>query len=58
MRFLYIFFFLSCSNNAESIKEFISLENLPVETIINAEILHSENGKVKVKIIAGKIEGI
>ena len=57
MRFLYLFFvFFSCSNTAESIKEFISLENLPIETIINAEILHSEKGKVKVKIIAGKIE--
>ena len=49
-------FFVSCYNDTEAVKEFISLENLPIEKIEEAEILHTENGILKVQIIAANIE--
>jgi LPS export ABC transporter protein LptC len=54
---LYFFiFFCSCSNPSESIKDFITFENSAIETITEAEILHTENGNLKVKIKSDKIE--
>ena len=46
----------SCSNNSELVKEFIATENLPIEKIEDAEMLHTENGVLKVKIIATTIK--
>lgn len=57
MRFILFFiFFCSCSNTNESIKDFITFENSAIETITEAEILHTENGNLKVKINSDKIE--
>lgn len=58
MRSILCFFivFCSCSNTNESIKDFITLEKSAIETITEAEILHTENGILKVKINSNKIE--
>lgn len=48
--------FSSCSNNPELVKEFIELDNLPIEQIKEAEVLHTENGILKLKIIAANIQ--
>jgi LPS export ABC transporter protein LptC len=46
----------SCSNNSELVKEFIAIENLLIEEIEGAEMLHTEKGVLKVKIIATTIK--
>ena len=57
MRYIFILFcvFYACSNDSQEIKEFIEIENLPVEEITEAEIIHTENGILKLKIIANTI---
>ena len=55
--FLFLSFILfSCSNDPELVKEFIETENFPIEKIEGAEMLHTENGKLKVKIVSNTIE--
>ena len=54
--FLLSIFLYSCSNDPEEVKEFIATENLPIEKIEGAEMLHTENGVLKVKIIATTIK--
>ncbi len=54
--YLLIFLFFSCTSDQNLVKEFISENHLPIEQITDAELLHTENGKLKVKIIAGNIE--
>ena len=55
------FFFLlsitlySCSNDPELVTEFISTENFLIEKVEDSEILHTENGMLKVKILATTI---
>lgn len=58
MRFLFFLalIFVSCSNDPKLVKEFVSSEVLPIEKIEGAEMLHTENGKLKVKIVATTIE--
>ena len=51
-----IFMLFSCTNDPNLVKEFVSENHLPIEQIVDAELLHTENGKIKVKIIAGNIE--
>ena len=51
-----IFILFSCTNDPNLVKEFVSENHLPIEQIVDAELLHTENGKIKVKIIAGNIE--
>ena len=54
---LYLFLlFVSCTNDPKLVQEFISDEYEAIEKISEAELFHTENGKVKVKIIVGKIE--
>jgi len=56
---LFIFFFIvliSCTNDPNLVKEFVNDEVQAIEQIKGAELLHTENGKIKVKIVAGKIE--
>lgn len=56
---LFIFFlisFYSCENSKENISNFISYEELPVEELTNSEIIYTENGMLKVKIISNKME--
>lgn len=48
--------FFSCSNDPEVIREFVIPEELPIEKIKGAEIIHTENGILKVKIISAIIE--
>jgi len=54
--FLLSVFLYSCSNDPQLVKEFIAIENLPIEKIEAAEMLHTENGILKVKIIATTIK--
>jgi LPS export ABC transporter protein LptC len=58
MRFFFLLsvIFYSCSNDPELVKEFIATENLPIEKIEGAEMLHTEKGVLKVKIIATTIK--
>lgn len=58
MRFCFLISIVlfSCSNDPEVVKEFISSDGLPVEKIKSAEIIHTESGVLKVKIIATTIE--
>ena len=46
----------SCSNDPKIVETFVSSEELPLETMKQAELLYTEKGKVKVKILAQKIE--
>tara|TARA_B110000459_G_scaffold35638_1_gene37912 strand:- start:4162 stop:4695 length:534 start_codon:yes stop_codon:yes gene_type:complete len=58
INFFYFFIFLlfiSCENNTNDIQAFIEQE-FPVELIEDAELIHTEFGKIKVKISAKKIE--
>lgn len=48
--------FYACSNDPQEVKEFIETQNLPVEEIIEAEILHTEHGNLRLKIIANTIK--
>ena len=52
---LVLILFISCQNNTRDIKEFVEQE-FPVEIIEDAELIHTEFGKIKVKISAKKIE--
>ena len=54
--FLAFFILIGCVNDPNLIQEFISNENQPVEQIKGAELLHTEDGKVRVRIVATKIE--
>ena len=56
---LLVFFliFCSCSNNPKEVEVFIqSSENIPIEVMRKAELSYTENGKIKLKIMAEKIE--
>lgn len=56
---LFIFFlicFSSCENSKENISNFISSEELPVEELTHSEIIYTENGMLKVKIMSNKME--
>tara|TARA_B100001250_G_scaffold169230_1_gene145754 strand:+ start:1560 stop:2105 length:546 start_codon:yes stop_codon:yes gene_type:complete len=54
--FLLSFILFSCSNNPELVKEFIELEDLPIEQIKGAEMLHTEEGVLKLRIVAANIK--
>jgi len=58
MRFFFIFSIIlySCSNSPQLVKEFIDLEYLPIEEIKEAEMLHTHNGFLRVKVIANTIK--
>ena len=47
---------LSCTNDPKLVQEFVSEKVQAVEQIKQAELLHTENGIIKVRIVAGKIE--
>lgn len=53
---LFAILFYSCSNDPESVKEFIETNNLPIERIKGARMLHTENGVLKVKVISTTIK--
>jgi len=52
---LVLILFISCQNNTSDIQEFVE-QDFPVEIIEDAELIHTEFGKIKVKISAKKIE--
>ena len=51
-----VFLFSSCENSEENIFNFIEFETLAVEELTNSEILYTENGLLKVKVISKKME--
>ena len=57
--FILIFFLIvlaSCENSESNIRNFINTENLAVEQVINSEIIYTENGNIKVKVMSQKME--
>ena len=49
---LFLFFLvvlISCTNDPKLVQEFVSDKQQPIEQIKGAELLHTENGKVKVR---------
>ena len=56
---LFLFFLvvlISCTNDPKLVQEFVRDKQQPIEQIKGAELLHTENGKVKVKLLASRIE--
>tara|TARA_B100000780_G_scaffold6780_1_gene5193 strand:+ start:2115 stop:2648 length:534 start_codon:yes stop_codon:yes gene_type:complete len=58
MRLFLIFLILmnSCTNDPKLVQEFVSDKQQPIEHIKGAQLLHTENGKVKVRVLANSIE--
>jgi len=54
--FLFLVILIACTNDPKLVQEFVSDKEQAIEQIKGAELLHTENGKIKVRIIAGKIE--
>lgn len=54
--FLASIIFCSCSTDPKLVQEFIEQKDLPIERIQGAEMLQTENGKLKIKIVASTIE--
>ena len=53
---LFLVALISCTNDPDLVQEFVSDKQQPIEKIKGAELLHTENGKVKVKVVASIIE--
>ena len=53
---LFIFIITSCTNDPKLVQGFVRDKKQPVEQIKGALLLHTEKGKVKVKVIANNIE--
>ena len=53
---LFFLVFLSCTNDPKLVQEFVSGEELPIEQIKKAELIQTENGNIKVKIVANTIK--
>ena len=56
---LFLFFLvvlISCTNDPKLVQEFVSDIQQPNEQIKGAELLHTENGKLKVRVLAISIE--
>jgi LPS export ABC transporter protein LptC len=47
---------VACTNDPKLVQDFVSDKEQPIEEIKGAELLHTENGKIKVRIVANKIE--
>ena len=46
----------ACENSESNIRNFINTENLAVEQLTNSEIIYTENGNIKVKVMSQKME--
>ena len=56
MRIILVFLvLLSCTNDPKVVREFVLAEELPIEQIKEAELIQTENGNIKVKIVANTI---
>jgi len=47
---------VACTNDPKLVQDFVSDKEQAIERIKGAELLHTENGKIKVRIMADKIE--
>ena len=47
---------VACTNDPKLVQEFVSDKEQAIEQIKGAELLHTENGKLKVRILTNKIE--
>ena len=47
---------VACTNDPKLVQDFVSDKEQAIEQIKGAELLHTENGKIKVRIVADKIE--
>ena len=58
MRFFILFLIVitSCTNDTKLVQEFVSDKDMPIEQIKGAQMIHTENGKIKVRVIANIIE--
>ena len=58
MRVLLLFsvVLVACTNDPKLVQNFVSDKEQAIEQIKGAELLHTENGKIKVRIVADKIE--
>ena len=52
---LFFLVFISCTNDPKVVQEFVSGKELPIERIKEAELIQTENGNIKVKIVANTI---
>ena len=52
---LFFLVFLSCTNDPKVVQEFVSGKELPIEQLKEAELIQTENGNIKVKIVANTI---
>ena len=46
----------SCENSESNIRNFINTENLAIEQLTDPEIIYTENGNLKVKVMSQKME--
>ena len=56
---LFVFFLIlliSCTNDPNLVQDFVSEKQQPIEHIKVAELFHTEQGKVKVRLVASTIE--
>ena len=59
MRFTLIsllLFFISCTNDPYLVSELFEDKKLPIEIIEKSNLIHTENGLIKIEIIANKIQ--
>ena len=56
MRLLLSIVLVACTNDPKLVQDFVSDKEQAIEQIKGAELLHTENGKIKVRIVAHKIE--
>ena len=59
MRLAFISFlsiFISCANDPNLVSELFEDQNVPIEIIEKSNLIHTENGLIKLEIIASKIE--
>ena len=54
--FFFLVLLISCTNDPKLVQEFVSDKQQAIEQIKGAELLHTENGKVKIRILASSIE--
>jgi len=56
IRLLLSIVLVACTNDPKLVQGFVSDKEQAIEQIKGAELLHTENGKIKVRIVANKIE--
>ena len=52
---LFLLVFLSCKNDPKVVQEFFSGKDFPIEQLKEVELIQTENGNIKVKIVANNI---